>query len=700
MQQPRSPRPALCESVPPLLHGFRVSYPPLPWLGPLYFPAARGTRPQDTRRDCLGRVERKVQGCSCPFPQARGMEPRSAHSSTPRRNILQMNALKSHTLQFLIAIDHLTNSLQPINLLPPEMVARIATHLIDEAEYYRPLLVATHVSRYWRETILGCSSLWTSIDSCHPKLAIVCLQRSKTARLAVKLRPNVTPDLISNLRLHTRRIKSLDIRMPPSDFQKLLPQLDPPSIRLESMSLDLNSMYPLPCVSFPPLLSLDVSGLKALKVQNFLLTPPFFRPTNLSKLSIVSSDGWLSILLDLIFANPHLEEILIVSRVSDLNYPPGNVVPLPHLRVLNVTLPWHAIRTLLRRVSLPPSANLIVTTTMQEHEQREFLPTLLPERLDPLQNLLGIETLTYHYSQIANHQTLCGSSPITSQTHSRSSFHGGSFTFRWTAFTRFDLVFSPLSLSHVRHLQLNLDCVYSFRGVQVEQVDDADCQYVPVDSRDWSPEWRGVFRSLNKLERLTVVRLKNLVELVDLLVDRIELPGSPPRLEVYRTLGRDLEGRNGSISNIRSTLPLLRRKGYRTDSLCPLLHTLEFIECHWLCSHFTALLDFVKLRIPFASPQDSPASPPARCSTSTRRPPTYVSPIRRIRIQSSRPSLLPRPQDIEELGILVDTVITEVVGSQKCSSSRGMESSYQSGVGGHGRGPPLCAVCGTDLGLN
>ena len=616
-----------------------------------------------------------------------------------RRNMLsQMNTLKSHALHFLKAIDHLTNSLQPMNLLPPEMVLRIAIYLIDEVEYYRPLLVATHISRYWREIILGCSSLWISIDSRHPGLAIICMGRSNNARLAVKLRSNVTLDFISNLQLHTRRIKALDIRMPPSEFQELLPLLDPHSVRLESVTLDLSSVYPLPCASFPPLLSLDTSGLRVLKVQNVSLMSPFFRPTNLSKLSIISSDGSLSALLDLIAANPQLEEILIISRVSDLNYPQGDVVSLPHLRVLNATLPLHTVKALLRRVSIPPNADLIVTTTMQEHEQSEFLPTLLPETLDPLQNLLRIETLTYHYSQIAGLQTLCGSSPSdTSQTHFHPFPHGGSFTFRWTAFTRFDPVFSPLSLSHVRHLQLNLDCVYSFRNTRVERVDRTVCPHVSVDGRDWYSEWRAVFRTLVRLERLTVVRLKDLVELVDLLADHMELPVS--QFSVCPDRGRDLERRSSSTSSIRSTLPPPNRKGCQTDLLCPSLHTLEFVECHWLCSQFSVLLDFVKLRASFASLQGSPIPSPFHFPTSTLYPTIRGSSIRHIRIQNSRPSLLPHPQDIDELRELVDTVIAEA-GPQKCSSSRGMGPYYRSGAGGYGGKPPLCAVCGTDLGLS
>ena len=584
-----------------------------------------------------------------------------------------------------------------MNLLPPEMVSRIATYLVDEVEYYRPLLVATHVSRYWRETITGCSSLWTSIDSRHPRLAIICIERSNTARMTVKLRPNVTLDFISNLRPHLGRIKALDIKMSPSDFQKLLPQLDPDSMRLESVTLDLSSVHSLPCVSFPPLLSLNVSGLKVLEVQNISLIPPFFHPTNLSKLSIISSDGCLSTLLDLIAANPHLEEIFIISRVSGLGYQPGDIISLPRLRVLNVTLPWHAIKILLRCVSLPPSANLIVTTAMHEQEQKEFLPTLLPETLDPLRNLLRIETLTYHYFQIANCQTLCGSSPSNiSQTRSHPS-SGGSFTFRWPALARFDLVFSPLSLSHVRHLQLNLDCVYSFRTT--EPVDRTACQNFCIDGRDWYSEWRGVFRSLNQLERLTVVRLKDLVELVDLLTDHMEPPDFSPQSDVCPAIGRHLEHRSLCVSNIRSTLPLPRRNDCRTDSTCPLLHTLEFIECHWLCSQFSILLDFVKRRIPFTSPQGPSMSSPVPCPTSTLHLPPNVASIRHIRIQNSRPSLLPRSQDIEELRELIDTVVTEAA-PQKSSTSRDVEPCYLPGAGSCQRKPPLCAVCGTDLGLS
>jgi hypothetical protein len=238
--------------------------------------------------------------------------------------------------------------------------------------------------------------------------------------------------------------------------------------------------------------------------------------------------------------------------------------------------------------------------------------------------------------------------------------------------------------------------VYSFRSAQVERVDSTACQYLSIDGQDWFSEWRGVFKSLNQLERLTVVRLRDLVELMDLLADYVEPPGPTLQLDVCRTLGRGLERGKGSASNIHSTLPSPHRKGCQTNPFCPLLHTLELVECHWLCSQFPVLLDFVKRRTLFTSPQGSPALSLIPCPTSTLHSPTRVSSIRRIRIQSNRPSLLPRSQDIEELKKLVDTVVTEAV-PRRCSTSRGVDSYCQSGAGGCGRKPPLCAVCGTDL---
>jgi hypothetical protein len=190
------------------------------------------------------------------------------------------------------------------------------------------------------------------------------------------------------------------------------------------------------------------------------------------------------------------------------------------------------------------------------------------------------------------------------------------------------------------------------------------------------------------------VRLKDLAELVGLLTDHTEPPGPIPQLDACSYRGRGSERRNGGTPT-----PSSCQKGCETDVLCPLLQTLEFIECHWLRSHFPVLLDFVKRRAPFTYPQDSPVLSTPSCLCLIPHPPISVSAIRRIHIQSCRPSLLPPSQDIEAIRELVDVVTTEA-GPQKECSSRGVESHPQSEIGGYWREPPLCVVCGTDIGLS
>ena len=70
--------------------------------------------------------------------------------------------------------------------------------------------------------------------------------------------------------------------------------------------------------------------------------------------------------------------------------------------------PRPATKTLPRRVSLPSTANPIIATMMPN--QKEFLPLCSQGHWTPPEPPED-ETLTCHYSQIANHQTLCGSSP-------------------------------------------------------------------------------------------------------------------------------------------------------------------------------------------------------------------------------------------------------------------------------------------------
>ena len=55
-------------------------------------------------------------------------------------------------------------SLQPIGMLPPEIIRKIVVHTVDGPCDHHRILRLSQVSKLWRETILGISALFTTAD--------------------------------------------------------------------------------------------------------------------------------------------------------------------------------------------------------------------------------------------------------------------------------------------------------------------------------------------------------------------------------------------------------------------------------------------------------------------------------------------------------------------------------------------------------
>jgi hypothetical protein len=79
------------------------------------------------------------------------------------------------------------NTLVPISLLPPEVLARVF-HLLVLNDTLGPI-TATHVCRFWRQVALDDSSLWAKISSImiNPKLFSEMLVRAKNAPLDIHI---------------------------------------------------------------------------------------------------------------------------------------------------------------------------------------------------------------------------------------------------------------------------------------------------------------------------------------------------------------------------------------------------------------------------------------------------------------------------------------------------------------------------------
>jgi len=100
----------------------------------------------------------------------------------------------------------------PINCLPPEVLVKV----LEFRELDQDLLVATHVCRYWRSTLISAPCLWTLIPCYDMNRVSTFLERSKSAPIDVLavIRPRISPN-DSALELvipHLGRVRSLRVR--------------------------------------------------------------------------------------------------------------------------------------------------------------------------------------------------------------------------------------------------------------------------------------------------------------------------------------------------------------------------------------------------------------------------------------------------------------------------------------------------------
>jgi hypothetical protein len=136
----------------------------------------------------------------------------------------------------------------PVNGLPPEVLCRVFQH----RNCGQDLVVATHVCRYWRSTLISDPSLWTSIllnSTSDANRTQTYLERSKSATLDIKIISDHLKDLhvFQNLSPHISRTRSFIIDGLGPNFiaiSSLLLCKPVPSLEYLSMSLSIISHVP------------------------------------------------------------------------------------------------------------------------------------------------------------------------------------------------------------------------------------------------------------------------------------------------------------------------------------------------------------------------------------------------------------------------------------------------------------------------
>ena len=240
------------------------------------------------------------------------------------------------------------NSLQPVNRLHPEVIALCAAHVSDINP--KPIVPLTHVCRYWRGAIASSPRIWASIGSGWKRLASLCLERSATVPLSVKISlSDIEEDehIFEVLLPHASRIsgfslaESLSIENTTAEFPDFFasPMPSLTSLELEQIYQPPDT-FPMYASSAPPLFQ-NVSNLKSLRFTRTPLYPMIFNITSLVELKLINYEAPFHFgkLIKFLHSNPNLELVnldlqFIKDSVRDI---PEKRAPLPHLRSLVFT---------------------------------------------------------------------------------------------------------------------------------------------------------------------------------------------------------------------------------------------------------------------------------------------------------------------------------------------------------------------------
>ncbi|PBK61510.1 hypothetical protein ARMSODRAFT_1089683 [Armillaria solidipes] len=311
------------------------------------------------------------------------------------------------------------NSLQPINRLPPELLAIIflmrQQHLpsflpipcvsVYKQRHHRDWLKVLHVCRHWRAITATYARLWATIDSNLDPATFI--RRSSTAPLTVYVgirngKIN-QPDLEIILR-QTRRIRELhiDAFKWQTSATPLYELLKKPAKSLLSLTILIDGDRNSTPHDLPTLFSGRMPRLRQLCLEH-ISTWPKNHFQNLTHVCLYRQDREFrpctNDFLDFLEGCPLLEELALIdagpTRSTAGDVPAvlsHRVVPLDHLRELNCGSLGYAlpITRLLSHLALPASAAMYFWGAPLQLPTEE-LSQLIPDNRSHLQNLRNIK---------------------------------------------------------------------------------------------------------------------------------------------------------------------------------------------------------------------------------------------------------------------------------------------------------------------
>ena len=272
----------------------------------------------------------------------------------------QMDDLENDASEVLLLVRFLKNSLAPINRIPVEVLSLIPEYC-DEGYADQVLITLTHVCHSWRDVLISCSSLWTTLDLVNVEKTRTYIERSKASPLRIHLYEdrddgaNYLYDAFSLVIPHIPRLKSLVIDA--DVFPDILEHFRCHVPFLERLSVDIAARY---LDRDSRLFDGDLPSLRELALRGVGVRLPWNNMANLRVLELAACPPGNDVtrLLDLFESSPLLQRVELLGSIpKSSNAPPERIVPLPHLTNLGI----HADRPhsiLLNHLRVPTGASV------------------------------------------------------------------------------------------------------------------------------------------------------------------------------------------------------------------------------------------------------------------------------------------------------------------------------------------------------
>ena len=304
--------------------------------------------------------------------------------------------------EFLRSLFTCRNTLVPISVLPPEILARVFHVLVLEdppftenfnGRGYLGWIKATHVCQHWRQVALDDLSLWTKIWAIPRNTMWISemLARAKNAPLDVELTLDSAKSsqeallMITSHISHTRQLRFYG-RLSTHHFDSLrgINSCEAPALEHFELKVDAYMSNLFQDLSGKTPFKGHLPRLRTFSISQVVIPWSLIPRGQLTRLKIacpmeaVDTPGDINELIDLLINCPSLEILALESSLPFqlTRYSHGRTIHLPHLSRLRLCGSTSRVVNMLKMLKLPLSATLHLDCISDDDSECPLLPVI------------------------------------------------------------------------------------------------------------------------------------------------------------------------------------------------------------------------------------------------------------------------------------------------------------------------------------